>query len=532
MGVVFWLAHSLYRVLYSFIHIILAFYHKGKKQIVPPIKYPLLLKSASKLAEEIREGKVKSEEVVQAYVNRILEVEPYINAVVQDRFTEALEEAKEVDKIISEITYSESFSKQQLADEKPFFGVPFTIKLLIKVKGLPCTAGSKLFEHQIAEEDAHCVALIKKAGGIILANTNTPEFGFSLECFNLLYGQTRNPYDTTRTPGASSGGEGALLGAGASVVGVGNDMLGSVRLPAHFCGIFSHKPSKGLVVNSGSFPVPHPDHLPYIFVGPMCRYSEDLQAVMKVFTEENPIRLKFGQKVDFRNLKIYYSTSIKDFGMLPVDKEIVSSMLKAISHFTKKYDVAAKKVEIPLIERTIETGISRAIAPLSNIVNFITLGKVDHINLPLEHLKLLFGKSTFSFPPLLWIMGNKLLSRFIIGNNPTSQKKYEIILGKLRKELDELLDDENAIFIYPTHPVPAPYHYEMSTSLPLSWAYTGTFDFTGHPATQCPLGINKEGLPYGMQIIGGMNNDPLTIACAAELEKVFGGWIPPKPNNF
>ncbi|CAL1301425.1 unnamed protein product, partial [Larinioides sclopetarius] len=182
------------------IHWSLALFYYRKGKVVPRIKNQLLLKSATQLAKEIREGKLKSEDVVQAYIERIQEVDPYINATVDRCFEEALKEAKETDMLVSSGKYTE----EQLMNEMPLLGVPITVKVLLLVKGQRCTGGSKLFENLIATEDAASVALMKKAGAIVIATTNVPEFAMNIETSNKVHGRTSNPYNTNRTPGGSS----------------------------------------------------------------------------------------------------------------------------------------------------------------------------------------------------------------------------------------------------------------------------------------------------------------------------------------
>ncbi|GIY49070.1 fatty-acid amide hydrolase 2-B [Caerostris darwini] len=314
-SVLYRIGDAVFGVLRFTVNNVLHVIYGGKGKTVPPVRDPLLLKSATQLAEEIREGKTKSEDVVQAYIQRIQEVEPFINATVDRCFEDALEKAREVDSLLA----SGKYTRKQLAEEKPLLGLPISIKSLLMVKGLRCTGGCKYFEHQRADEDAPSVALMRKAGAIVIATTNVPEAAINLETLNNLHGMTRNPYGTNRTCGGSSGGEGALIAAGASVFGLGNDLLGSLRIPAHFNGIFSHKPSTGLVPNGGSFPPEMPSATPLIFdteimkcgvTGPMCRYAEDLVVGMRILSSERGAKLNFGQKVNFEKLKIVY---LKEF---------------------------------------------------------------------------------------------------------------------------------------------------------------------------------------------------------------------------
>ncbi|GFT74230.1 fatty-acid amide hydrolase 2-B, partial [Nephila pilipes] len=219
------------------LHLAMIIWFGGKGKTVSPVENPLLLRSATKLAEEIREGKLRCENVIEAYIERIQEVDPYINATVERCFEVALKEAREVDSLVA----SGKYSKEKLAEEKPLLGVPFTVKMLLNVKGHLNSGGCQCFANDRATSDAECVALFRKAGAIFIATTNVPEIGMNMETFNYMHGRTKNPYDTNRVAGGSSGGEASLIAAGGSLIGLGNDLLGSLRNPAHFNGIFGHK---------------------------------------------------------------------------------------------------------------------------------------------------------------------------------------------------------------------------------------------------------------------------------------------------
>ncbi|XP_037502056.2 fatty-acid amide hydrolase 2-A-like, partial [Rhipicephalus sanguineus] len=216
------------------------FYWK-KPLPLPPVTDRLLLRSATSLAADIRNGKVKSVDLVSAYIRRIREVQPIINAVVEERFEEALKDAEEVDRLVASGTMSAS----QMTKEKPLLGLPFTSKNSIAIRGMRHDAGSLYWHGRRAEEDAPSVASLRRAGAIPLALTNVPELCMWGESHNLVDGCTRNPHDTRRSPGGSSGGEGSLLAAAGSLIGLGTDAAGSVRIPSAYCGIFGHKPTAG-----------------------------------------------------------------------------------------------------------------------------------------------------------------------------------------------------------------------------------------------------------------------------------------------
>ena len=183
----------------------------------------LIYTSATKLAEMIRVKQVSSEEVVSAHIQRIEDVNPKINAIVQFRPEQALQEARAADQALA-----------RGDTPGPLHGVPFTVKDYMAIQGLISTYGTLGLANNFMEHDCEVVTRLRKAGGIALGNTNMAEFGASIESDNLIYGRTNNPYDLDRFPGGSSGGESAIIAAGGSPLGVGGDSGGSIREPAHY----------------------------------------------------------------------------------------------------------------------------------------------------------------------------------------------------------------------------------------------------------------------------------------------------------
>lgn len=178
-------------------------------------------------AQMIRAGVISPVELMRGYIHRISEANPKLNAVVQDRFAQALREAEE-----AEATVSASSNPEELP---PLLGVPCTIKEFFAVKGMPHTGALAKRKGTIAKEDCVVVQRLRKAGAIPMAITNAPEGGLWMETYNSITGRTNNPWNPLRTPGGSSGGEGALLAVGATSFGVGSDVGGSIRIPAAFC---------------------------------------------------------------------------------------------------------------------------------------------------------------------------------------------------------------------------------------------------------------------------------------------------------
>ncbi|PYT17870.1 MAG: amidase, partial [Acidobacteria bacterium] len=200
--------------------------------------------SAVEQARWIRERLISARDLINAHLERIAQVNPALNAAVD---------------VLSESARREA----QLADERqargeplgPLHGVPFSVKDSIEVAGTVSTAGTLgLAKSAPASRDATLVARMRAAGAIPIAKTNLPELLFAFESDNLIFGRTNNPYDLSRTCGGSSGGEAALIAACGSPFGLGSDAAGSVRLPAHFCGIAGIKPTSGRLARTGHVP--------------------------------------------------------------------------------------------------------------------------------------------------------------------------------------------------------------------------------------------------------------------------------------
>src|SRR4029453_19321103 len=188
--------------------------------------------SVNWLAKAILTKTVSSEEVVRAFLSRIEAVNPKINAVVQLRAQEAIEEARAADKLL-----------QTSKDVGPLHGVPFTVKDSFDTAGIVSTGGLKGRSSFVPATDATAVARLRSAGAILLGKTNTPELTLAFETNNLVYGRTNNPFDLERTSGGSSGGAAAILSVSGSPLELGSDTGGSIRLPSHYCGIAGLKPT-------------------------------------------------------------------------------------------------------------------------------------------------------------------------------------------------------------------------------------------------------------------------------------------------
>src|SRR6266436_1963982 len=227
----------------------------------------IIFSDATKLAELVRTKQVSPVEVVQAHLERIAAVNPKINAIVT-LADGALKAAKAAEAAV--------LSGEELG---PLHGVPFTVKDSIDAAGVMTQRGSPIFKGRLPDTDATSVARMKKAGGILLAKTNLPEFSYWIESDHLLTGRSNNPWHIERTPGGSSGGESAAIAAGMSPLGLGSDLAISVRGPAAHTGIVGLKATHGRIPMTGIFP-----RVPRRFwhVGPMARSVRDIALAYSV----------------------------------------------------------------------------------------------------------------------------------------------------------------------------------------------------------------------------------------------------------
>ena len=224
------------------------------------------------LLAALRQGTLTAEQLVQAQLARLDQVQPQINGATHIFHQQALAQARLLD----------------AAGDKslPLFGLPCSVKETFGLAGEPLTAGSLRMEPEVPTEDAQIVRRLKEAGAIVIARSNVPEFAMTAESTNPRYGRTRNPLDVDRVAGGSSGGEGALVGSGSSVFGVGSDILGSIRIPAAFCGVVGFKPHSGAVDQAGTWPVVTGNTLSWLGLGPLTRSVRDARLVYDVIARQ------------------------------------------------------------------------------------------------------------------------------------------------------------------------------------------------------------------------------------------------------
>ena len=457
----------------------------------------ILFKSAGHLARSVREKWISSEELVRSTIERINEVNPRLNAVVQLAEDQALAEARQADQLLAQGNL-----------RGPLHGVPFTLKDAIESTGVICTGGTEGRKAYIPSSDATVVRRLRAAGAILLGKTNCPEFGWAWEADNLIYGRTNNPFDLKLSPGGSSGGESAIIATGGSAFGLGSDAGGSVRFPAHCTGISSIKPTSGRVPRTGHFPGPGGTLDSLWQIGPLARSVEDLGLILPIivgpdFHDPSVVAAPLGdaRQVNRRSLRVAFHT---DNGIVSPQSPIVESIRKAAAAL----EAAGARVEElrpPGIEESYEI--------------YLKLFSADG-GAGLETL--LSEAGTDRIHPLL----ARVLE--IQRANACTMNEFTALLGRwdsFRSRLLAFMESWDAI-LCPVAPFAGMKHGSTYDLLD-SFSYTMTFNLTGWPAAVVRAGWTSADLPVGVQIAARPWREDVALALARVIEDALGGFQPP-----
>jgi len=476
--------------------------------------HPFLQHSGSELARMIRAKKASCREVVETHIDQIRKVNPVLNAVVQGRFDLALREAAQADEALTG-PCSEAL--------QPFHGVPCSIKECFALTGMPNTSGLAARRGVVSHEDAVTVQRLRKAGAIPLGVTNVSELCMWMETNNKVYGRTRNPYHPGRIVGGSSGGEGAIISAGGAPFGLGSDIGGSIRLPAFFNGVFGHKPSGGLVPNTGQYPISENEALRYLTTGPIARRAEDLLPLLRILAgpdgrDRGCLAMEIGDPSEVR-LEELRVLLVRPKGTPPVCEDLLWAREKAAA-FLARRGARVREVSMDGLRHSREIW-SAMLARASDTTFRERMGNGTPISAFRELLLWMLGRSSHTLPAIILALFEQIPERL-----PTLEKNF-VELGKhLRRQFTELMGSDG-ILLHPPYVSAAPPHNKPMFP-PFNWVYTAIFNVMEFPVTQVPLGLNREGLPIGVQIVGPHGRDHVTIAVALAMESEFGGWVPPQ----
>ena len=473
--------------------------------------------SATEAAAAIKAKKISAVELTRLTLEQVDRFNPRVNAIVNLVREEALARAKEADAALAKGTVWGALH-----------GVPVTIKETFAVKGLRHTAGATFLAKNIAKEDAASTARFREAGAIILGNTNVPFMAGDWQSYNEIYGQTGNPWNLGLSPGGSSGGSSAALAAGMGHLSTGSDIGGSIRIPAHFCGIYGHKPTIGVVPLRGHIPpVPGSDdaflaELPV--GGPMARSAADLLAGIQVLggpDVDQSIAFRWtlppARKNRLREFRVGY---VLDDPYCPVTPESGAVLAETIE--------VLRRAGVPLTE-----GWPEGISLEREFYSYQYLLWSYFTALNTEDQATLRARAARPDSSMLTVQARAWSDDFArAGKHVAARWRAQAIWAKWFESHD--------VFLSPTAFAPAfPHDHsadQMARKLATSAGprdymdlvtWIGMATFTGCPATTAPVGLTANGLPVGIQIMGPYLEDATPISFAGALGEVIGGFKPP-----
>jgi amidase len=478
--------------------------------------------SATLLAGEIRDRRVGCLELLDFFLERAGRYNPALNAIVAWQVEPARERARAADAALARGEFW-----------GPLHGVPMTVKESFNLIGLPTTFGNPPWKDNIAADNAVLVDRLLAAGAVIYGKTNVPLMLRDSQSYNDVYGTTNNPWDISRGPGGSSGGEAAALAAGLSALGAGSDLGGSMRNPAHYCGIYAHKPTWGLITTRGHSPFPVMTPIDISVVGPMARYADDLDLAMRALAgpdvlEERAWRVELPpprqrRLGDFRvavwtrselceidasvaeRLSVVTDAlaragaSLDETARPPIGDGDLNGLFMTllwaagVSRMTDADFAAQQAVAASLSPDDTST---RADITRAGIARGATLSHRAWVvaNEKRAQLRLLWRDFFRRFDVLLAPIA--ATAAFPHDHNPDREQRFISVNGK-----------------------PARYGEQIFWAGPASLSYL--------PATAAPIGLTPDGLPVGMQIVGAEGDDLTTIEFARLLAGEIGGFVAP-----
>lgn len=450
---------------------------------------------ATELANLIRTKQISPVEVMQAHLELVEKINPKVNAIVT-LSDDPLERARnaEIELIKGNVS-------------GPLHGVPFTVKDCFDTEGILTTRGSKLFFKNIPAKNATSVNRMLNAGAIILGKTNMPEFALWWETGNLIFGTTNNPWDLTKTAGGSSGGEAAAIASGMSPIGLGTDVGGSIRQPAHYCGIVGLKPTHGRIPLTGQWPEVL---LRYFHVGPMARTVRDVALGLNILSgtdgiDPYAVPLPASPIPDFGlalpKLKIGYCP---EGPFEPVSKDIQSSVVEA----------------------------AYRLASLGCSVEEIDLSHWNSWSSQSISMAFFLGEGAYYLDPIIKGKEKELapsMQRRLNQRTPTISEYLEGYENceNLRKDITSIMNRFD-ILLCPTSPTTAHPHNQDLISINNqkvpgrnSLRATIPFDLSGSPALSIPFSSDKSGLPIGIQLVGRHFEETKLLHAASILENKY-----------
>ena len=462
----------------------------------------LTAKSATELAKLIRAREVSPVEVVEAHLRRIERLNPALNAIVT-LSSRALDQARAAE---SDLTNGKQVG--------PLHGVPLTVKDTIDTEGLRSTSGSRLRANHVPDRDATVVARLKEAGAIVLGKTNTPEMAIPYETDNPVFGRANNPHALNRTPGGSSGGEAAAIAACLSPAGLGSDLSGSIRVPAHFCGIAGLKPTIGRVPMDGHMPSVTGTLSLGASIGPMARTTEDLALLFNVIADPAPAGSGNRASSLPEGIATLHGLRVGWYvndGVVPVSDETRAAIASA-ARVLGDAGLEVRAARPPGVARGSALWIELFSATVTEQLLEVYRGREDEAG-----------------PLVLSLLRNSGKETDLHSKIGRAEKVAAAVLerGSLREGL-LLWMKTTPLILAPVGATPAFEHGTrrvdvngQSISVFRAFSYAQTFNVFGLPSVVVPAGLSAEGLPIGVQIVGRPFEEGIVLAAARVVEEAL-----------
>jgi Asp-tRNA(Asn)/Glu-tRNA(Gln) amidotransferase A subunit family amidase len=457
--------------------------------------------TVAEIAENVRATKLSPVEIAAEHLERIADVQPKVNAFVHLDAQGAREQARRAEDAV-----------RRGAELGPLHGVPLTVKSCIDVAGWPCPAGSLLRKDYVAETDAVLVARLRAAGAILLGNTNTPEFLMAYETDNSVTGRTSNPWDLSRSAGGSSG-EAAAIASGCSAGGVGSDGGGSIRVPAHFCGICGLKPTPGRIPATGHFPAGVGAFSWIGVVGPMARTIADVRALFEVMAGPDPgdalsapVPLRAISDAELKGLRV----GILESDALGKVNEETSAALQKAANGLAAQGFAVEPMRLEGMEQAIELWWFFFGPAIAHLFQPSVEGQEQKLSRIFRDY-LQYAEAPVTLDGVL-----------------SACAERDLLRAKILQQMRDV-----PILLSPVSATTAFRHGEGTWRPGAAQCYRDTMRFsqwlnlTGFPGATVPVSVSADGLPIGVQVIGRPHEEELVLAVAEKIEAARGAWQAP-----
>ncbi|MEV0617437.1 amidase [Nonomuraea sp. NPDC050404] len=477
-------------------------------------------KAAEDLAAALRTGEVSSVELTEGAIARIERDDEAINAICVPDFDRARAAAHQADRA------------RARGEDRPLLGIPVTVKESYNIAGLPTTWGMPAHRDYMPAEDAVQVSRLKAAGAVVLGKTNVPLGLQDIQSFNEIYGTTANPWDHGRTAGGSSGGSAAALASGFGALSIGSDLAGSLRTPAHFCGVYAHKPTLGLAATRGMVAPSEPAwpvDLDLAVVGPMARTARDLTLLLDVMAGPDPLTHGMAHRLALPPAR---HERLRDFRVLILDEHPLLPTGSAVR-------AGVNRVAAALADGGAR--VERHSPLLPDLAEAATL-----------YMRLLISGSVARFPIDSYERLRTRAAALSADDQSLDAVRQRALVFSHRDWMEadnrreahrhgwrQLFAEFDAV-VCPITPTPAFPHDHSPNPMErrldidgagypyfdqLAWA--GLATMPGLPATAIPADRSPEGLPVGVQLIGPMFEDRTPLRLAELLEQRIGGFRAP-----